>query len=117
MTTITWTLAVAASLGGIAKTAGAVLFWIVVLMAALVAWGNSAAKKTEQEERGVKRECFYCKKLISPKAHFCPHCQENPWFGKFIEPGPVAALKTCPDCAEEVKAEARKCRFCNHAFV
>ena len=29
---------------------------------------------------------------------------------------PGAGFKVCPDCAEEVRAAARICRFCNHEF-
>jgi len=36
------------------------------------------------------------------------------------EPPPAADssadTKICPDCAETVKAKARKCRFCGHIF-
>jgi hypothetical protein len=31
-------------------------------------------------------------------------------------PVPAGATKTCPDCAETVKAEARICRHCRHDF-
>lgn len=29
---------------------------------------------------------------------------------------PQASTKTCPDCAEDVKTDARICRFCGHRF-
>ena len=40
--------------------------------------------------------------------------------GRDDEASPESALpagsKTCPDCAEEVRVAARKCRFCGYAF-
>lgn len=32
-------------------------------------------------------------------------------------PNSQPSMKTCPDCAEEVRAEARICRFCRHEFA
>jgi hypothetical protein len=32
-------------------------------------------------------------------------------------PGSQAGEKTCPKCAEQVKAAAQVCRFCGHSFL
>ena len=32
-------------------------------------------------------------------------------------PSSRTGMKACPDCAEEVRAAARKCRFCGYEFV
>jgi len=38
----------------------------------------------------------------------------------YARPGPYApgpgASRTCPDCAEPIRAEARVCKYCGHAF-
>jgi len=35
---------------------------------------------------------------------------------KSLPPQQAPAQRKCPDCAEMVLAEARKCRFCGHEF-
>ena len=34
-----------------------------------------------------------------------------------LVPSQTPGQKKCPDCAEMVLAEARKCRFCSHEFI
>lgn len=37
-------------------------------------------------------------------------------FARLFGAGPAQKTKTCPECAETVKAAARVCRFCEHRF-
>lgn len=88
---------------------------------------------------GSDRQCPYCKSPIHQSAVKCPKCQgafEELWrcpacktplirgvekcpscSGKISwKDVPGGGTKKCPDCAEEIKADARKCRFCGRLF-
>lgn len=87
---------------------------------------------------GTDRKCPHCRERVHPEATRCPKCQAD-----LVSSGPVTreddprtlalvtavardsgqqittsnpATKKCPDCAEDVRAEARKCRFCGFVF-
>ena len=54
---------------------------------------------------------------------YCTEALENPrprrtlWAGLRTADSAVSRdTKTCPDCAETIKAGAKVCRFCNHGF-
>lgn len=53
--------------------------------------------------------CEACRKKISNQAIVCPHCR--------VQRGDGACLsRKCPECAETVKWDARKCRYCGAAL-
>lgn len=73
--------------------------WVVALV-----WALAGGSEVELAGASGWIVCHACPKTRPTNSETCPHCGA----GKAIPAG----QRKCPSCAEWVKAEAVKCRFC-----